>query len=51
MNKEYKEPSVRRSPLLARMVDAGRLGRKSGSGCYSYERVRRPRDPLGIPRP
>ncbi|WP_262058646.1 3-hydroxyacyl-CoA dehydrogenase family protein, partial [Streptomyces sp. STR69] len=23
-------------PLLQRMVDAGRLGRKSGSGFYTY---------------
>ncbi|WP_267881426.1 3-hydroxyacyl-CoA dehydrogenase family protein [Streptomyces sp. MspMP-M5] len=24
------------APLLQRMVDAGRLGRESGSGFYSY---------------
>ncbi|MEU9115192.1 3-hydroxybutyryl-CoA dehydrogenase [Streptomyces sp. NPDC048483] len=33
---EYKEPLYAAPPLLARMVDAGRLGRKSGSGFYSY---------------
>ncbi len=33
---EYKEPLYAAPPLLQRMVDAGRLGRKSGSGFYSY---------------
>ncbi len=51
MNEECKEPLYAAPPLLARMVDAGRLGRKSGSGFYSYERVRRHRSPLEIPRP
>ncbi|MEU7431702.1 3-hydroxyacyl-CoA dehydrogenase family protein [Streptomyces sioyaensis] len=32
----YKEPLYAAPPLLARMVDAGRLGHKSGSGFYSY---------------
>ncbi|QEV56662.1 hypothetical protein CP981_06360 [Streptomyces platensis] len=36
MNVKYKEPLYAAPPLLARMVDAGRLGRKSGSGFYSY---------------
>ncbi|AJT68710.1 hypothetical protein T261_7108 [Streptomyces lydicus] len=36
MNEKYKEPLYAAPPLLARMVDAGRLGRKSGSGFYSY---------------
>ncbi len=36
MYHEYKEPLYAAPPLLARMVDAGRLGRKSGSGFYSY---------------
>ncbi|MEU3136576.1 3-hydroxyacyl-CoA dehydrogenase family protein [Streptomyces sp. NPDC006854] len=33
---EYKEPLYAAPPLLQRMVDAGRLGRKTGSGFYSY---------------
>ncbi|RPK73842.1 3-hydroxybutyryl-CoA dehydrogenase [Streptomyces sp. ADI97-07] len=34
---EYKEPLYAAPPLLRRMVDAGRLGRKTGSGFYPYE--------------
>ncbi|MGW1377475.1 3-hydroxybutyryl-CoA dehydrogenase [Streptomyces sp. NPDC002446] len=33
---EYKEPLYAPPPLLQRMVEAGRLGRKSGAGFYSY---------------
>ena len=33
---EFKEPLYAAPPLLQRMVDAGRLGRKSGSGFYPY---------------
>lgn len=33
---EYKEPQYACPPLLARMVDAGLLGRKSGRGFYRY---------------
>ncbi|WP_156296903.1 3-hydroxybutyryl-CoA dehydrogenase [Mycobacterium paragordonae] len=33
---EYKEPQYACPPLLARMVDAGLLGRKSGRGFYTY---------------
>ncbi|NUP43883.1 MAG: 3-hydroxybutyryl-CoA dehydrogenase [Streptomyces sp.] len=33
---EYKEPLYAAPPLLQRMVDAGRLGRKSGAGFYTY---------------
>jgi 3-hydroxybutyryl-CoA dehydrogenase len=33
---EYKEPLYAAPPLLSRMVDAGRLGRKTGSGFYAY---------------
>ncbi len=33
---EFKEPLYAAPPLLARMVDAGLLGRKSGRGFYSY---------------
>lgn len=33
---EFKEPLYAAPPLLARMVDAGLLGRKSGRGFYIY---------------
>ncbi|MFD4667234.1 3-hydroxyacyl-CoA dehydrogenase family protein [Streptomyces halstedii] len=33
---EYKEPLYAAPPLFQRMVDAGRLGRKTGSGFYAY---------------
>ena len=33
---EFKEPLYAPPPLLARMVDAGLLGRKSGRGFYTY---------------
>ncbi len=33
---EYREPLYAPPPLLARMVDAGRLGRKTGRGFHSY---------------
>jgi 3-hydroxyacyl-CoA dehydrogenase len=33
---EFKEPLYAPPPLLARMVDAGLLGRKSGRGFYIY---------------
>jgi 3-hydroxybutyryl-CoA dehydrogenase len=33
---EFKEPLYAAPPLLARMVDAGLLGRKAGRGFYSY---------------
>ncbi|GAA0420122.1 3-hydroxybutyryl-CoA dehydrogenase [Streptomyces luteireticuli] len=36
MYAEYKEPLYAAPPLLQRMVDAGRLGRKSGAGFYTY---------------
>ncbi|MEO9322007.1 3-hydroxybutyryl-CoA dehydrogenase [Nocardioides sp. C4-1] len=35
---EFKEPLYAPPPLLARMVDAGLLGRKSGRGFYTYSR-------------
>jgi 3-hydroxybutyryl-CoA dehydrogenase len=36
MYEEYKEPLYAAPPLLLRMVDAGRLGRKTGHGFYDY---------------
>ncbi|MER6979212.1 3-hydroxybutyryl-CoA dehydrogenase, partial [Streptomyces carpinensis] len=36
MYEEFKEPLYAAPPLLQRMVAAGRLGRKSGHGFYSY---------------
>jgi 3-hydroxybutyryl-CoA dehydrogenase len=35
---EFKEPLYAPPPLLARMVEAGLFGRKSGRGFYVYER-------------
>ena len=40
----YGEPRWRPSPLSARMVSAGRLGRKAGRGWYAYP-AGRPADP------
>lgn len=34
---EFKEPLYAAPPLLARMVDAGLLGRKSGRGFHTYD--------------
>jgi 3-hydroxybutyryl-CoA dehydrogenase len=36
MYTEFKEPLYAAPPLLQRMVDAGRLGRKTNHGFYSY---------------
>ncbi|MFD8593129.1 3-hydroxybutyryl-CoA dehydrogenase [Streptomyces sp. NPDC059637] len=36
MYHEYKEPLYAAPPLLQRMVEAGRLGRKTGAGFYAY---------------
>jgi 3-hydroxybutyryl-CoA dehydrogenase len=36
MYNEFREPAYAPPPLLKRMVLAGRLGRKSGQGFYSY---------------
>ena len=33
---EFRDPKYRPCPLLVRMVDAGRLGRKGGRGFYDY---------------
>ena|SRR5437773_1313123 len=35
---EFREPAYAPPPLLKRMVLAGRLGRKSGRGFYTYDR-------------
>ncbi|HEX7298240.1 MAG TPA: 3-hydroxyacyl-CoA dehydrogenase NAD-binding domain-containing protein [Solirubrobacteraceae bacterium] len=44
----FGEPRWRPSPLSARMVAAGRFGRKSGRGWYAYPRER-PEDPEPTP--
>ncbi len=36
MFEEFKEPHLGPPPLLLRMVEAGRLGKKSGQGFYTY---------------
>ena len=49
----FGEPRWRPHPIQARMVAAGRLGRKSGRGFYSYEgeRHREPDPEVEIERP
>ena len=37
LHRELGDPKFRPCPLLVRMVDAGRLGRKSGRGFYEYD--------------
>jgi 3-hydroxybutyryl-CoA dehydrogenase len=37
LHKEFRDPAYAPPPRLLRMVAAGRLGRKSGSGFYDYE--------------
>ena len=36
LHEELGDPKYRPCPLLVRMVDAGRLGRKSGRGFFDY---------------
>ena len=38
MFEEFREPAYAPPPLLKRMVLAGRMGKKSGRGFYSYEK-------------
>jgi 3-hydroxybutyryl-CoA dehydrogenase len=47
----FGEPRWKPSPIQARMVDAGRLGRKTGRGYYDYtgEGPYRPEDPESLP--
>ena len=40
--RDFKDPKYRPAPLLEEMVAAGRLGRKSGRGFYTYEERQRP---------
>lgn len=37
LHRETGDPKFRPCPLLVQMVDAGRLGRKSGRGFYAYD--------------
>jgi len=47
LHEEYKEPRFAPPPLLRRLVIAGQLGRKSGSGFYDYAQTPpAPRDAL-----
>jgi 3-hydroxybutyryl-CoA dehydrogenase len=47
----FGEPRWRPSPLSARMVAAGRLGRKSGRGWYAYDGQEGIPAPAGDPEP
>jgi 3-hydroxybutyryl-CoA dehydrogenase len=43
LHQGFGDPKYRPCPLLRRMVDAGRLGRKSGRGFYEYDAEETPR--------
>jgi 3-hydroxybutyryl-CoA dehydrogenase len=36
LHAEFRDPAYAPPPRLRRMVEAGRLGRKSGAGFYDY---------------
>jgi len=36
LHEAYRDPKFRPCPLLQQMVDAGRLGRKTGRGFFTY---------------
>lgn len=51
LRQSYGEPRYRPSPLQARMVTAGRLGRKTGRGWYEYVEGADHREPDPDPPP
>jgi len=40
LHRGFKEEKYRPSPLLAEMVEAGKLGRKTGRGFFNYDNIR-----------